>query len=197
MIKKPIVLSLLFMLFLYIVTECFSVLCTFLKIQIDIVFYTLIWAISAFILGLIYTKIKKEPLSKNQKIKIVSYTLSVLLLLYLFGMTILLDLFEASPFRLIVRLLFLILPTFMIVLSAFCAYPALGLGSRIASIDKSAEDKKANLYDVLIIIFCILFGMFAIKFNTYALDKIKPHVIKYSESKGYIRKIPTPVIKKK
>ena len=67
MTKKPIILSLLFMLFLFVVTLCLNTVCALFKLQIDIIIYPLIWALAAFIIGIIYTKINKEPLSKNQK----------------------------------------------------------------------------------------------------------------------------------
>lgn len=190
LLSKPIILSLLFMLFLFIFSLCLNSVFILFNVNFGFIIYPLIWALVAFFVGVLYTKTNKKLLSKNQKIKTVSYTLSVLLLLFLLLMSFMLDLFWASPIRLIASFLFLILPTFMIILSAICAYPALSLGSRIAKTDKLPNNSKSNLYDLLIIIFCLILGVFAVKFNNPALNSIKPFVIKYYENKGYIRKTP-------
>lgn len=194
--NKPIVLSLLFMLILFIVSTAFDGMFSLFKINPNMIFDSLLCAASAVFVGAIYTNVNKEQLSKNQKIKITLYPTLILLFLFLSILIFLLGLWEATPFSLGVRLLFLILPTFLIIISGICIYPALGLGCKIANSDQPKSYRGTVLFDILLIVFFCLIGLFAYKINDPVLEAIKPHYFKYMKSKGYTSKIqPTKVEK--
>jgi len=196
-LNKPSVLSLLFMVVLFCISFSFDILFHFFKVNPSVVFLPFSWVISALIVGIIYTKINKELLSKKNKIKIAIYSLSVLLIFFLSVMTFMLGLFNTTHFHLIVRILSLIFPTLLIIISGACIYPALDLGCKIANTNKSENIDKSKLQDCLLIIFFIVLGMFFYRFNDTALNAIKPTVLKYMEHKGYIRKIKPVQIKTK
>lgn len=186
LLNKPIILSLLFMFILFCISFSSDTLLTFLKFKTNIAALPIFWALAALLVGIIYTKIKKEPLSKNQKTKITLYSLFVLLTLFVVILTLMLDLLNAQPFHLVIDLLIMILPTLLIILSGLCIYPALDLGCIIANPDKTENTKK--LKDCLLIISLTVIGMLFSKFNDSALNALKPTIIKYMAQKGYIRK---------
>lgn len=188
-LSKPIVLSLLFILLGFLFSYFFDGIFSVFKINFDIISIPFVWVISALFVGIIYTTATKEMLSKNQKIKVALYSLSILLALFLGILSFFMELFNKSIVHLLITLLTLILPTLLIIISGICIYPALDLGCKIANQDKIEGIEKSKLKDCLLIILLIVLAVFFDKINDPALNALKPHFLIYMEQRGYIHKI--------
>lgn len=196
MLKKPIILSLLFLLITIFVGFIFRALFILLKIESP-VFYTyqaFAMMTSAIVLSAIYTKIIKETLSKNQKTRIFLYSSIVIILFFLVECTVHTGFLHKKPPCLILGYINISLAFINYVLYCSCIYPALGLGGKV--INPELDTEKNKLKDVLIIIFFIILSFGFIKIspslivapvmNYFGYEKRPPIVIKQFEDKTSI-----------
>lgn len=183
-LKKPIVLSLLFLPIVICISLAIDIPFELLKINYGIIVIPVSFTITAFIFGLIYTKTSKEMLSKEQKMKIFIYSTVFALFIDLFLSAIFLDLAHKAPAFLIANIIIMLSAFIFIFLSTGCIYPALGLGCKIANSGKANNTEKTKLQDCLLIIFFIVLTMFYNKIYNKLIDVLTTPVM---EHMGYVR----------
>lgn len=187
LLKKPIILSLLLLPIMVCVSLMFEAIFDIFKIHNSIVFGATAFTITAFILGLIYAKLSKECLSKNQKIRISLYFLIFIIAIFLLLSTIFMDLLHKAPAILIADLIIIFLSFINIFIDICCIYVALGLGCKIANPNKAENIEKTKLQDCLLIVLCIVLVMFYDRVNNLIIYSLTTPVMKHF---GYVRKPP-------
>lgn len=189
-LNKPIILSLLFLLTIICVALVFENLFNLMKVSSGILVEPITCTVAALIFGLIYTKINKEMLLKNQKIKISLYFLIFTISFFLLFSSVFMDLFNKKMPFLIVDLIIIFSSSIFLVISVSCIYPALGLGCKITNPNKSNNTEKTKLQDFLIIIFFIVLTIFYNNVDKTAVNTLTTMVM---ENMGYVRVKPVHI----
>jgi len=134
MFKKTFMLILLLLVMSLVVTLVFDMIFVLLRIEPNIAVLPIVWAVTALYVGRIYANTYKTDFSKNLKIKIILLAIILGVLAYTCEIPDLAQLTVFIPAS--------IVPVLLMVIGAFCMYPALGLGYQIELKLLEKEGKK-------------------------------------------------------
>ena len=140
MFKKTFMLILLLLVMSLVVTLVFDMIFVLLRIEPNIAVLPIVWAVTALYVGRIYANTYKTDFSKNLKIKIILYYFVVLLAIILGVLAYTCEIPDLA--QLTVFIPASIVPVLLMVIGAFCMYPALGLGYQIELKLLEKEGKK-------------------------------------------------------
>lgn len=190
LLSKPFVLSLLFLPIIICVSLTLELIFHLFKLKNGIISFPITNTIAALIFGLIYTKINKDMLSKKQKTRIALYFFLICFIIFTTAVFIFTDLLNKPLAFLISDLIIFLFSSILLALSIYCIYPALGLGCKIASLNKADNIDKTKLQDCLLIIFLIVLTMFYDKYDNMVIDSLTTPIMKHM---GYVRGKPVNI----
>ena len=131
MFKKTFILVLLLLIISLGVAYIFDMLFALFLMEPNINDIPLVWAIAALYVGRIYANIFKTDFPKNLKIKVILYYFFIVLISSLTLIAFVCDNLSLNLHQLKLFIPPMIVPFLLIILAAFCLYPALGLGCRL------------------------------------------------------------------
>lgn len=131
MLKKTFILILLLLVISLGVAYIFDMLFALFRMEANIYDLPLVWAVAALYVGRIYANIYKIDFLKNLKIKVILYNFFIVLVLFLILVAFVCDNLSLNFHQLKLFIPPMIVPILLMIISAFCMYPALGLGYRL------------------------------------------------------------------